>query len=82
VVRGCGRSLAEDEREPIESGETLEGYQCWIVGLCIQMAFARTQVPHAVVEAVKGLAERYGVEAGIEAAYAVLCAFEAGRRGK
>ncbi len=71
-----------DEREPAGSVETLEGYQCWIVGLCMQMAFARSQVPHTVVGAVKRLAERYGVEVGIEAAYAVLCAFNAGRYGE
>jgi hypothetical protein len=71
-----------DERAQWESVEMPEGYERWIVGLCLHMAFARTQVPCEVIGAVRQLAERHGIEAGIEAAYAVLCAFDVGRRGE
>ena len=71
-----------DMRAQWEPVETPEGYERWIVELCMQMAFARTQVPSEVIAAVRELAERHGIEAGIEAAHVVLCAFEAGRRGE
>jgi hypothetical protein len=64
------RRCKMDEREPVALVETPEERQCWIVGLCMEMAFARTQVPYEVIELVRELAERYGIEAGIEAAYA------------
>jgi hypothetical protein len=69
-------------RELPTSGETPEERQRWIIGLCMEMAFAHTQVPYEVIELILKLAEWYGIEAGIEAAYAVLNAFEAGRRGE
>jgi hypothetical protein len=71
-----------DDVAQVESVETPEGYQRWIVGLCLEMAFTYTQVPYDVIAAVRELAERYGIEAGIEATYVVLSAFDAGRRGK
>jgi hypothetical protein len=71
-----------DERTQWESVETPEGYQRWIVGLCLEMAFTHTKVPYEVIGAVRELAERHGIEAGIEAAYVVLSAFDAGRRGE
>ena len=71
-----------DERAQWEPIETPEGYERWIVRLCLEMAFTHTQVPYEVIGAVRELAERHGIEAGIEAAHVVLCAFEAGRRGE
>ena len=71
-----------DMRAQWEPVDTPEGYERWIVELCMQMAFARTQVPCEVITAVQELAERHGIEAGIEAAHVVLCAFDAGRRGE
>ena len=61
-----------DERELPAAGETPEERQRWIVGLCMEMAFAQTQVAYEVIAAVRELAEWYGIKAGIEAAYAVL----------
>jgi len=82
-----GRSLAArrckmDERVQWEPVDTPEGYERWIVRLCLDMAFTHTQVPYEVIGAVRELAERHGIEAGIEAAHVVLRAFEAGRCGE
>ena len=71
-----------DERVQWEPVDTPEGYERWIVRLCLDMAFTHTQVPYEVIGAVRELAERHGIEAGIEAAHVVLRAFEAGRCGE
>jgi hypothetical protein len=64
------RRCKMDEIELPTSGETPEERQRWIVGLCMEMAFAHTQVPYEVIAA------------GIEAASVVLSPFEGGRRGE
>jgi hypothetical protein len=71
-----------DERAQWELVDTPEGYERWIVRLCLDMAFTHTQVPYEVIGAVRELAERHGIEAGIEAAHVVLSAFDSGRRGE
>jgi hypothetical protein len=55
-----------DEIELPTSGETPEERQHWIVGLCMEMAFAHTQVPYEVIATE------------IEAASVVLSPFEGG----
>lgn len=50
-----------------------------VATLCVEVAFAaQPHIPCAVVDTVRELATRYGVEVGIEVAVVVLKTFEAG----
>jgi len=60
--------------------ETAKQYRHRVAVLCVNMLFARTQVPCVVGDVVRGIAERYGTEAAIVASHAVLETLEAGRQ--
>jgi len=62
-----------------EMAEQAEQERRRLALLCVDGVFAQAQIPCAIVDRVRGIAERYGVEVAVEVCAVVLRAYRVGQ---